>query len=357
MPPVLRTLWLPTAAIVAALALGACGTEGIEVSEDDPTYDGAVLFAERCSGCHTMKAAGAQGSANRTLRNQGPNLDQRTETVDDVLYAIRNGGFSGAIMPQNILVGDEAEAVAEFVAEYAGSDVEEPNTPGADQDAPASDARPSMLDLRAIRDDPAAAREALARRGAAEQLDELLALDARRRELLPEAEGRRARQNEASEQIAAGKRAGEDVSEVIERMKAVSAELKQLQTELAEVEARRDALAATLPNLPDPAAPDGGEDDAVTLREVGDAAELRVRGPRPPRARHRARLDRDREGGRGLGITLRLSARRPGDGRVGAGALRASSWSAPRASSPSSRRCWFARGRSTAPATFPPSAR
>ena len=73
---------------------------------------GAVLFAERCSGCHTLDAAGAQGSANRTLRNQGPNLDERAETVDDVLYAIRNGGFSGAIMPQNILVGDEAEAVA-----------------------------------------------------------------------------------------------------------------------------------------------------------------------------------------------------------------------------------------------------
>jgi mono/diheme cytochrome c family protein len=129
MPPVLRALWLSTAAIAAALALGACGTEGIEVAEDDPNYEGAVLFAERCSGCHTMKAAGAQGSANRELRNQGPNLDQRAESVEDVLYAIRNGGFSGAIMPQNILVGDEAEAVAEFVSEYAGSDVDRPPTP------------------------------------------------------------------------------------------------------------------------------------------------------------------------------------------------------------------------------------
>ena len=44
----------------------------------------------------------------------------RRETKDQVLYAIRNGGFSGAIMPQNIVVGDDAEAVAEFVAEYAG---------------------------------------------------------------------------------------------------------------------------------------------------------------------------------------------------------------------------------------------
>jgi mono/diheme cytochrome c family protein len=131
MPPVLRTLWLSTAALAAALALGGCGTEGMDVAEDDPTYDGAVLFAERCSGCHTMDVVGAQGSANRQLRNQGPNLDERTESVEDVLYAIRNGGFSGAIMPQNIVVGDEAQAVAEFVAEYAGSEVDRPPSPGS----------------------------------------------------------------------------------------------------------------------------------------------------------------------------------------------------------------------------------
>ena len=127
-----------------------------------------------------------------------------------------------------------------------------------------------MLDLRAIREHPGPAREALARRGAAEALDELLAIDSRRRELLPEVEGRRAQQNEASELIAARKRAGEEAADVIERMQALSAELKGLQAELEQVEQRRDALAATLPNLPDPEAPDGGEEDAVTVREVGE---------------------------------------------------------------------------------------
>jgi mono/diheme cytochrome c family protein len=120
--------------VAAALALGACGSEGIEVADDDPNYRGAVLFAERCSGCHSLDAAGSEGSANREVRNQGPNLNERVESVDNVLYAIRNGGYSGAIMPQNIVVGEDAQAVAEFVAEYAGDDVDRPLKPG-DNDA------------------------------------------------------------------------------------------------------------------------------------------------------------------------------------------------------------------------------
>jgi mono/diheme cytochrome c family protein len=92
--------------------------------------EGAELFSERCSGCHTLKAAGAEGSANRSQRQQGPNLDQRKESYDDVIFAIANGGFSGAIMPQNIVVGDDAEKVARFVEEYSGTDVDEPPRPG-----------------------------------------------------------------------------------------------------------------------------------------------------------------------------------------------------------------------------------
>ena len=127
-----------------------------------------------------------------------------------------------------------------------------------------------MLDLRSIRDDPGPAREALARRGAAEGLDRLLELDARRRELLPAVESRRALQNQASDEIAARKRAGDDASDVIERMKAVSADVKRLDAELDRVESDRTELAATLPNLPSADAPEGGEDDAMTLREVGE---------------------------------------------------------------------------------------
>jgi mono/diheme cytochrome c family protein len=119
---------------LVALGTAACGSDDISVPEDDPAYAGAVLFAERCGGCHTMDAAGTQGSGNRTLRQQGPNFNDRFETYEDALYAIQNGGFSGAIMPQNIVTGDDADAVATFLAEYSGSDVDDPPLPSPAED-------------------------------------------------------------------------------------------------------------------------------------------------------------------------------------------------------------------------------
>jgi len=114
-------------------------------------------------------------------------------------------------------------------------------------------------------------RAALARRDAADEVDELLRLDERRRELLPEVEGGRARQNKASEAIAEAKREGRDADAEIGEMRELSTEIKRLEAELGEVERARDELALTLPNIPDPEAPDGDTDeDAVTLREVGE---------------------------------------------------------------------------------------
>ncbi|MSO41559.1 MAG: hypothetical protein EXQ70_06650 [Solirubrobacterales bacterium] len=114
--------------IAAALAAG-CGSQSIDVPSDDPAHEGAQTFLERCSGCHTLTAAASQGSSNRSQRNQGPDFDQRKESYKDVIYAIRNGGFSGAIMPQNIVVGQDAREVALFLAHYAGQNVEEPARP------------------------------------------------------------------------------------------------------------------------------------------------------------------------------------------------------------------------------------
>jgi cytochrome c551 len=111
------------AAAVALIATG-CGQE-IEVAKNDPDRHGAELFYDRCSGCHTLDAAAAQGSKPERQvsggeRTNGPNFNERKEKKDDVLFAIRNGGFSGAVMPANIVVGEDAEAVAAFLEEYSG---------------------------------------------------------------------------------------------------------------------------------------------------------------------------------------------------------------------------------------------
>jgi cytochrome c551 len=127
-----KAMILIAAVIAAALGISACGygEEGLAVKQGDANYNGAVIFAQHCSGCHTLAAAGTQGSGNRGQRTQGPNLNQREESKADVLFAIQNGGFSGAIMPQNIVVGEEAEEVANFVAKYAGVDAKESPRPG-----------------------------------------------------------------------------------------------------------------------------------------------------------------------------------------------------------------------------------
>jgi mono/diheme cytochrome c family protein len=120
-----RILVLLGIAIAAPLAGAACGTERISVpTSQSALHHGAVLFNQRCSGCHTLSYAATQGSAANVFTaefNNGPNFDVRCERPETrVLYAIENGGFSGAIMPQNIVVGKDAMDVARFVATYAG---------------------------------------------------------------------------------------------------------------------------------------------------------------------------------------------------------------------------------------------
>ena len=125
-----------------------------------------------------------------------------------------------------------------------------------------------MLDLRRIREDPDGVRAALARRGdgSAEALSAVIELDARRRALLPDLEGLRAEQNEANARIRSAGDPAERERE-IEAMRAVAARVKELERELAEVEPELQAALGRLPNLPDPSAAPGPDDEL--LREVG----------------------------------------------------------------------------------------
>jgi mono/diheme cytochrome c family protein len=116
------------ASILCAVGLtvfgAGCGLQ-IDLPRDSPDYRAAVLFNTRCAGCHSLDAAASKGSApprenGGGERTNGPNFNQRVEDREAVLYAIRNGGYSGAIMPANIVVGEDAELLADFVAKYAG---------------------------------------------------------------------------------------------------------------------------------------------------------------------------------------------------------------------------------------------
>jgi len=109
--------------LACAMALGACGQQGISVPKSSPYYRGAVIFRDHCSGCHTLATVGAEGSATsikNRLPTNGPNFNFRKENAEQVLFAIHNGGFSGAIMPENIVLGTEAREVASFLAKYSG---------------------------------------------------------------------------------------------------------------------------------------------------------------------------------------------------------------------------------------------
>jgi mono/diheme cytochrome c family protein len=129
-----RSVLALTLAVAAAGGVSACGEQKYDVKQPDAQVSlpganasvdrGAKLFVERCSGCHSLDIVGAEGGATKIRdreRTDGPNFNVRKEDRASVLYAIRNGGFSGAIMPENIVVGSEAEDVANFLSKYAGT--------------------------------------------------------------------------------------------------------------------------------------------------------------------------------------------------------------------------------------------
>lgn len=128
-----RTRVLVVFAVAATGVLTACGSQGVSTnSKSAAIQSGAQLFSERCSGCHSFDVAGAQGSATKVSdreRVDGPNLNVRKVCYDSVLYALQNGGYSGAIMPANIVVGKAAEQVAAFVATYSGKQAKSVSSP------------------------------------------------------------------------------------------------------------------------------------------------------------------------------------------------------------------------------------
>ena len=127
-----------------------------------------------------------------------------------------------------------------------------------------------MLDLRLIREQPEMVARALAIKGGAELVKQVVALDASRRELIRKADDLKADRNRASEAIGQAKKRGEDASAEMARVRDVGDRIKTLDAELKQIDEQLDALAAQLPNLPHESVPPGrGEDDNVEVRRWG----------------------------------------------------------------------------------------
>jgi seryl-tRNA synthetase len=138
-----------------------------------------------------------------------------------------------------------------------------------------------MLDIKMIRNDTEAVRAQLHRRGekAEAALDTLLALDLRRRELVVQVEEKRKVRNTVSQEIAAAKRAGTDADDKMAAMRLVGDEIKTLEAALKTADDELEKELLQVPNLADPTAPGGGEDDSFVLHHHGEPRQFTF----PPR--------------------------------------------------------------------------
>jgi mono/diheme cytochrome c family protein len=115
-----------TLACLAALALAGCGTGGLG-DENADTSEGKLLFRQQCGRCHTLSEAGTQGSTTAGPALAGPNLDQafagpKSEDFDEsaIREVVRHQiDFPTPPMPEDLVEGAEADAVAAYVATVA----------------------------------------------------------------------------------------------------------------------------------------------------------------------------------------------------------------------------------------------
>lgn len=124
-----------------------------------------------------------------------------------------------------------------------------------------------MIDMKLLRTEPEKVIAALARRKENIDIDGLLALDREKREVLYEAEQKKAEQNAVSKKIPAMKKAGEDTAAIFAEMKQLSDDIKACDEKIRELDEKITAVSYTIPNLPNPTVPDGDTDeDNVEIR-------------------------------------------------------------------------------------------
>ena len=128
-----------------------------------------------------------------------------------------------------------------------------------------------MLDLKLIRTETEKVKKALARRKEVVDIDALLELDTKRREMLFEVEQLKNKQNEVSKQIPALKKEGKDVAPIFEEMKKLSADIKDFDDKVRELDEQINMIMLTIPNIPNDEVPDGDTDeDNVEIRKFSE---------------------------------------------------------------------------------------
>jgi seryl-tRNA synthetase len=134
-----------------------------------------------------------------------------------------------------------------------------------------------MIDLAALRQDPEVVKQSQAARGeSVELVDQVIAADAARRTALGEFESLRANQKAIGTQVA--KATGDEKQALLGQTKTLSDQVKVAENALREMDANLDALVLGLSNVVDPAAPVGGEDDFVVIKEVGTKRDFAAEG-------------------------------------------------------------------------------
>lgn len=130
-----------------------------------------------------------------------------------------------------------------------------------------------MLDIKFIRSNPDAVRESLRKRRSSLQLDQFLAIDQKRRDLLLETEGLKARRNQASTEVSRMKRDGQTSEELMAELGAMSARIKELDDELKVIDQQTTDWLLSIPNVPHLSVPEGASDE--------DNLEIKVWGEKP----------------------------------------------------------------------------
>ena len=130
-----------------------------------------------------------------------------------------------------------------------------------------------MLDIKRIQANAEEVKNALAKKGCAVDFTELLAWDAQRRARIAETERLKAERNRVSAEIPKRKKAGEDVSEIFVKMRALGEEVEKSDKEIAELESRIFDFLSVLPNLPDDDLRAGEKENNEVVRVVGKRQE------------------------------------------------------------------------------------